>query len=58
MKAQNDNFKSMLENLTEEEKMQMFSIEELENRLEMAALSTASGEAATNSHCGSNNSWC
>jgi hypothetical protein len=56
MKAQNDNFKSMLENLTEEEKMQMFSIEELENRLEMAALSAATGDQ--NSHCGSNNGWC
>jgi hypothetical protein len=56
MKTQNDNFKSMLDSLTEEEKIQMFSIEELENRLEMAALSAATGD--TNNHCNSNNDWC
>lgn len=54
MKAQNENFKSMLENLTEEEKMQMFNIEELETRLEMAAVAAASG--SENTSC--SNNWC
>lgn len=37
MKNKNQQLQSKVENLTEEEKLELFNVEELENRLEMAA---------------------
>lgn len=57
MKSQNENLKSMLENLTEEEKLQMFSIEELETRLEMSGGITPTQPAPANTSCDGACTW-
>lgn len=58
------NFLSRIENLTEAQKLELFNVEELETRLEMAAVTALTGTNSgcqakptdTNSGCTSNSS--